>query len=41
VLSLTAIGASASFDVGAEGAPARALRRCAAELSTQLGAGKG
>jgi DNA-binding IclR family transcriptional regulator len=41
VLSLTAIGASASFDVGAGGASARALRRCAAKLSTQLGSGKG
>jgi len=40
VLCLTAIGASASFDVGAASAPARALKRCAAELSTQLGAGK-
>jgi len=38
VLSLTAIGATAAFDVGASGAPALALRRCAAELSTQLGA---
>jgi len=37
VLSLTAIGPTASFDVGAEGPPARALRRCAAELSSQLG----
>jgi DNA-binding IclR family transcriptional regulator len=41
VLSLTAIGASASFDISADGAPARALKRCAAELSTQLGAGIG
>jgi DNA-binding IclR family transcriptional regulator len=40
VLSLTAIGVSASFDVSALGAPAQALQRCAAELSSQLGAGK-
>ncbi len=38
VLSLTAIGASASFDVGAKGGPATTLRRCAGELSAQLGA---
>jgi len=38
VLSLTAIGPSASFDVTADGLPARALARCAAELSAQLGA---
>ena len=37
-LGLTAIGASASFDTRAIGAPARALMRCAAELSAQLGA---
>jgi DNA-binding IclR family transcriptional regulator len=40
VLSLTAIGPTASFDVTTRGAPATALRRCAAELSAQLGAGK-
>lgn len=40
VLSLTAIGVSASFDVSAQGAPALALQRCAAELSSQLGAAK-
>ncbi|ODV12002.1 MAG: IclR family transcriptional regulator [Rubrivivax sp. SCN 70-15] len=38
VLSLTAIGATAALDVSAQGAPALALRRCAAELSTLLGA---
>ncbi len=37
-LSLTAIGATASLDTRATGAPARALRRCAAELTAQLGA---
>jgi DNA-binding IclR family transcriptional regulator len=37
-LTLTAIGATASFDTRAAGAPARALKRCAAELSAQLGA---
>jgi DNA-binding IclR family transcriptional regulator len=38
VLSLTAIGATASFDTRAAGAPALALRRCAGELTAQLGA---
>lgn len=38
VLSLTAIGPGASFDVGLAGAPAAALKACAAELSRQLGA---
>ena len=38
VLSLTAIGATASFDTRAEGAAAQALRRCANELTAQLGA---
>ena len=38
VLSLTAIGATASFDTRPAGAPAKALQRCAAELSSQLGA---
>ena len=38
VLSLTAIGPSASFDVVADGPAATTLRRCAAELSAQLGA---
>jgi DNA-binding IclR family transcriptional regulator len=37
VLGLTAIGATANFDTRASGAPARALKRCAAELSAQLG----
>jgi DNA-binding IclR family transcriptional regulator len=37
-LTLTAIGATASFDTQASGAPARALKRCAAELTAQLGA---
>ncbi len=41
VLSLTAIGPSASFDVAADGAAAATLRRCAAELSAQLGAQPG
>lgn len=41
VLSLTAIGPSASFDVRPDGAPARALKACAAELSRQLGARAG
>jgi len=40
VLSLTAIGASASFDVSPGGVPAQAIQRCASELSMQLGAGK-
>ena len=38
VLSLTAIGATAAFDTSAEGRPATELRRCALELSQQLGA---
>jgi DNA-binding IclR family transcriptional regulator len=38
VLALTAIGATASFDTRAKGAPAMALQRCAAELTAQLGA---
>jgi DNA-binding IclR family transcriptional regulator len=38
VLGLTAIGPTASFDVAQHGAPAIALRRCAAALSAQLGA---
>ncbi len=38
VLSLTAIGPTASFDTRAEGKPAQALRRCAVELTAQLGA---
>jgi DNA-binding IclR family transcriptional regulator len=38
VLALTAIGATANFDTRAQGAPARALKRCAAELTAQLGA---
>jgi DNA-binding IclR family transcriptional regulator len=38
VLSLTAVGPGASFDVAPHGAPARALKACAAELSRQLGA---
>lgn len=37
VLALTAIGATAHFDTRAQGAPARALLNCAAELSTLLG----
>jgi DNA-binding IclR family transcriptional regulator len=37
-LTLTAIGATASFDTRASGAPARALKRCAGELTAQLGA---
>ena len=37
VLSLTAIGASGSFDLRLEGALAQALKRVAAELSRQLG----
>jgi DNA-binding IclR family transcriptional regulator len=37
-LSLTAIGAGAAFDVRPDGAPAQALKACAAELSRQLGA---
>ncbi|MCB1998806.1 MAG: hypothetical protein KDG57_23510, partial [Rhodoferax sp.] len=38
VLSLTAIGPSASFDVRPDGPPAQALKAAAAELSRQLGA---
>ena len=38
VLSLTAIGATQAFDTRAAGKPAAALRRCAGELSAQLGA---
>jgi DNA-binding IclR family transcriptional regulator len=37
-LGLTAIGPTASFDVGPGGAAALALGRCAVELSAQLGA---
>jgi DNA-binding IclR family transcriptional regulator len=39
VLSLTVIGPTASFDVTLDGAPARLLRRVAAELTQQLGGG--
>ena len=39
VISLTAIGPSAIFDVRADGAVARVLRHSAGELSRQLGAG--
>jgi DNA-binding IclR family transcriptional regulator len=39
VMSLTAIGPSAIFDVRADGAVARVLRHNAGELSRQLGAG--
>lgn len=38
VLSLTAIGPGASFDVRADGPGAGVLKACAAELSRQLGA---
>ena len=38
VLSLTAIGATAGFDTRPDGEPARTLKRCADELSAQLGA---
>jgi DNA-binding IclR family transcriptional regulator len=41
VMSLTAIGPSAIFDVRADGAVARVLRQSALELSRQLGAGAG
>lgn len=41
VLSLTAVGPGASFDVRPDGAPARALKACAAEISRQLGARTG
>ncbi len=41
VLSLTAIGPSASFDVRPDGPPAQALKAAAAELSRQLGARRG
>ena len=37
LLSLTAIGATASFDTRATGVAARTLKRCAAELTAQLG----
>lgn len=40
VMSLTAIGPSAVFDVRVDGAVARVLRRSADELSRQLGAGR-
>jgi DNA-binding IclR family transcriptional regulator len=39
VLSLTVIGPTPSFDVSIDGAPARLLRRVAAELTQQLGGG--
>lgn len=39
VLALTAIGATAGFDTRPTGMPARTLKRCADELSAQLGAG--
>ncbi len=39
VMSLTAIGPSAIFDVRTDGAVARVLRHSADELSRQLGAG--
>lgn len=38
VLSLTAIGPTASFDVAFDAPPAQLLRRCAEALSAQLGA---
>ena len=38
LLSLTAIGATASFDTRASGVAARTLKRCAVELTAQLGA---
>ena len=38
LLSLTAIGATPGFDTRAGGAAARTLKRCAAELTAQLGA---
>jgi DNA-binding IclR family transcriptional regulator len=41
VMSLTAIGPSAIFDVRTDGAVARVLRHSALELSRQLGAGAG
>jgi DNA-binding IclR family transcriptional regulator len=41
VMSLTAIGPSAIFDVRVDGAVARVLRHSAGELSLQLGAGAG
>jgi DNA-binding IclR family transcriptional regulator len=41
VMSLTAIGPSAIFDVRADGTVARVLRHSAGELSRQLGAGVG
>jgi DNA-binding IclR family transcriptional regulator len=39
VMSLTAIGSSAIFDVRSDGEVARVLRHSAGELSLQLGAG--
>jgi DNA-binding IclR family transcriptional regulator len=39
VLSITAIGATAAFDTRWNGTVAAALKRCAADLSRQLGAG--
>lgn len=39
VLTLTAIGATASLDTRSTGLPARTLMRCAQELTAQLGAG--
>ncbi len=41
VLSLTAIGPGASFDVSADSPSAQALLRCAAKLSRQIGARAG
>ncbi len=38
VLTLTAIGATAGFDTGPRSAAVKALRRCAAALTAQLGA---
>jgi len=38
VLCLTAIGPTASFDVADDGTASATLRRCAGELSAQLGA---
>ena len=38
LLALTAIGATASFDTGPRGTAVQTLRRCAAELTAQLGA---
>jgi hypothetical protein len=39
VLTLTAIGASASFDTAPDGAPAQALLGAARALSARLGGG--